>query len=343
MEAVEELVVAGFFGRQHGCFPERALGSNFHQLARNRANTFLQTGAAFLPSFAAQPVQRDTFLAAAIAAEHVDIFDRDEQLVAASIFQSHTIVQAFARRDGLQPDIFADTVIEMHDQVTARQGLQFGEESVGILLALLAADQPVTQQILLGNQLQLIIGKTGVERQDHGSGFALCRGAERFLPAFRDLYRRARFLNDRGDAAERSLGICRQQRTLAGLGKRLEMLRCGFIGIAALRAFGREIARRAEAEIEYRVALGLVEDGGLVDRPCGQRAVQFILCQIKLLWINRAIAALGLSGDLAALTVIIGNVGQPFFRRRHGSRIDHECRIFSEMVEQSRHPVFEQW
>ena len=86
LEAVEELVVRPFLDFQHRRFPKRAGGGDLHQLARDGLDALLQAGAPLLPSFAAQPVELDRFLARSVAAEDVDILDRDEQLVPAAIF-----------------------------------------------------------------------------------------------------------------------------------------------------------------------------------------------------------------------------------------------------------------
>ena len=72
----------------------------------------------------------------------------------------------------IKPDIFANPVLHMHHQITACERLQFGEKRIGILALLLAPHQPVAQHILFGQQLQLVIGKTCFERDDHGHGFA---------------------------------------------------------------------------------------------------------------------------------------------------------------------------
>ena len=68
-ETVDELVVAGVIGLQHGGLLQRALRGGAHQLAGDLADAFAQLGAAFLPCLAAQPVKHDRILAAAIAGE----------------------------------------------------------------------------------------------------------------------------------------------------------------------------------------------------------------------------------------------------------------------------------
>src|SRR3546814_16731575 len=80
-------------------------------------------------------------MVAAIAGQHVDIFDGHIQLVAARIFQSDAIVRAVAYRDGGQPLIASNAVIGMHEQIAGRQRRQFLQESIGALLALVRSEE----------------------------------------------------------------------------------------------------------------------------------------------------------------------------------------------------------
>ena len=53
---------------------------------------------------------------------------------------------ALADRNGLQPDIFADAVVDMDDQIAFAKRLQLCQKRVGIFLAFLPADQTVTSR-----------------------------------------------------------------------------------------------------------------------------------------------------------------------------------------------------
>ena len=53
------------------------------------------------------------------------------------------------------------------DEVAGRERRQLGEEGVGALAALLAADQPVAEHVLLGQDRDFGRGEAVVERQDH--------------------------------------------------------------------------------------------------------------------------------------------------------------------------------
>ena len=175
LEPVEELVVRPFLDFEDRRFPQRAGGGDLHQLARDRLDALLKARASLLPRFTAQSVELDRFLARSIAAEDVDILDRDEQLVPAAIFKLDAIVLRFAHRDRFEAEIFADPVFGMDDQIADTERLQFGEEGIGIAALLLAAHQSVAENILLGQQFQLVIGEARLERDDHRGRLAFDR------------------------------------------------------------------------------------------------------------------------------------------------------------------------
>ena len=104
---------------------------------------------------------------AAVAAEHVDVLDRDVELVAPGILEHHAVVLALADGDRLEPEVLADAVVEVDHEVAAVERRQLGEEGVGVLAPLAPADEPVAEQVLLGDQVELVVGEAGVERQDH--------------------------------------------------------------------------------------------------------------------------------------------------------------------------------
>ncbi|WP_293843259.1 hypothetical protein [Sphingopyxis sp.] len=48
--------------------------------------------------------------------------------------------------------VAADAVVQVDDEVAGRQRREFGEESVGALAALLAADEAVAEDVLFGEE-----------------------------------------------------------------------------------------------------------------------------------------------------------------------------------------------
>ena len=150
-EAVDEGGVAGV-GLDHRAGAQRALGGGLDQLAGDLADPLLHPRLAPLPGLAAEPVERDAVALAAVAGEDVDILDRHVELVAAGIFERDAIVRAGADRDLGQPLVAADAVVGVDDEVAGAERRQLGEEGVGALAALAAADQPVAEHVLLGEQ-----------------------------------------------------------------------------------------------------------------------------------------------------------------------------------------------
>ena len=342
LEPVEELVVRPFLDFEDRRFPQGAGGSDLHQLARDRLDPLLEARASLLPRFTAQSVELDRFLARSIAAEDVDILDRDEQLVSAAIFELHAVVLRFAHRNRFEAEIFADPVFGMDDQIADAERLQFGKEGVGIAALLLAAHQPVAENVLLGQQFQLVIGEARLERDDHRGRLAFGRLAQRFLPAFGGLHCDARFVENRHDARAAALRIGGDQRPPARFGDGLEMVGQHRIDIVAPRALRREIPARPEAEIEHAVAFRFVECGRAMGGHIGERGLELALSQIKRVGLQGTVTALGLSARRLALFVIVADILGPLFSGGQRGLIDHDKIVLAQMIEQRRQTVFEQ-
>ena len=247
-----------------------------------------------------------------------------------------------AHRDRFEPEIFADPVLGMHDQVAHAECLQFGQKGVGILALLLAADKAVAEDVLLGQQFHLVIGETGLDRQDHRRGLALGRQSECLLPRFGQLDRRTGFFEDRGDARAAAFRIGREQRALAVLRELGEMLCENGINIVTARALGGEVAARAEPEAHDTIAFGLVECCRAVRGRCGERLAELGIGKVERIGCKRAIIALRLSGDRLALVVIVGNVLHALVGGGQRGLIDHHQIVLAEMIEQRGKLILEQ-
>ncbi len=92
-KAFGELVIARLIGQQHRRLAQGPRRCGLEQFVGDLPDALLQAALAALPGFAAQAVERHQIAIAAIAAEHVDILDRDVELVAAGIGQHHAIVR----------------------------------------------------------------------------------------------------------------------------------------------------------------------------------------------------------------------------------------------------------
>ena len=278
-EAIDERRETGGIGQQHRRRAQGALGGRFEQLVGDLADALLQLGAAFLPPFAAEFIEPHALALAAEAAEDIQVFHRDVELVAASIGQHHAIMRAVADGNALQPLVAADAVVHVDDEIAGRQRRELSHEGVGRFLALLAAHQPVAQQILLGDQLDVATGKAGFQRQ-HQRGDAAApvwTGAgypQRLLPIARHCRGRGGGLaEDRDDTFAAAGGIAGEDRLAARAGGGGEVFGRRLIDIVAPGPFRREIAGAGEGEIKDAGAFRLGENFGAVDRPFGQRRV----------------------------------------------------------------------
>ena len=265
-KAIEELIVRSLLDLEHRRFLERAGGCRLHQFAGNGADAFLELRTAFLPSLAAEPVELHRLFGRAVARQNVDILDRDKQLVPAAIFQLNAIVLRLAHGDGFEPEILADAVFGVDDQIADAERLQLRHEGIGIAPLALAPYQPVAENVLLGQQFEIVIREARPQRQDHRRRRALCRQPESVLPAFGEFDFDACVFQDRSNARAAALGIGREQRAALVLPDRLQMLGEHRIDIVAPRAFRREIATRTKAEGHDLVAFRLVERGCAVRR-----------------------------------------------------------------------------
>ena len=66
---------------------------------------------------AAEPVERDLGVLGPVARQQLDVFDRQEQLVAAGIVDLQAVVRRAGGVDRLQADEAADAMVDMNDQV----------------------------------------------------------------------------------------------------------------------------------------------------------------------------------------------------------------------------------
>lgn len=113
----------------------------------------------------------------AIARQQFDIFHRQEQTVAARIFQRNAFMRRAHRRDGFQPRIPPHTMVDMHNQITGRQALRFSQEILGAFAPFGASDQPFAQHVLFGNYGQVRRFKALIQRPDCQKQPPLGRGA----------------------------------------------------------------------------------------------------------------------------------------------------------------------
>ena len=160
--------------------------SGLDEVARNLADAILHPALAALPCLAAQSVERGLLtVGAAVAGEDVDILDRHVELVAPGIFERDAVVGRLADLDRGQALIAGNAMISVDDEVARSEGGEFGQEGVGRLAALLAADESVAEHVLLGQDGDVGGGEAMVEREHEQGRLGLA--AKCFLPRF-DLF-----------------------------------------------------------------------------------------------------------------------------------------------------------
>ena len=140
-------------------------------------------------------------------------------------------------------------MVVVDDEVARRERRQLGQEGGGALALLAAADEPVAEHVLLGEDGDVRRGEAVVERQDHQRRLRLA--AERFLPAVDELLGLEPVIVEQaGKPLARADAVAGEHDLVAALPKLADMVGDGFVDIGLLRALRSEIARRLDAEAD---------------------------------------------------------------------------------------------
>ena len=140
-------------------------GGDADQFTRHVADALLHLRLAGLPAGAAQLVQRGALLLAAVARQHFDVLDRQEQLLVAVVDQPQAVVRRAGDVQRRQPVVAADAVFLMHDQVALGDFGRLGDELVGALAPARRAGNAFAQQILLADQGQPVGDEAALHAQ----------------------------------------------------------------------------------------------------------------------------------------------------------------------------------
>ena len=133
---------------------------------RHLENALAHPRLAPLPGNAAQFVELDGGILRAIARQKLEIFDRQKEFVAIGIMKFEAIMRRARRLDCLQPGKTSDPVIDMDDDITRRECSDLGQEILGAASLTAAAEQPVAQNILFGNDRETLRLKTLLDADD---------------------------------------------------------------------------------------------------------------------------------------------------------------------------------
>ena len=152
-EAGAELVPAAL-GRRHarrrrGC--ARSAAMRISSPAMSRMRCFIRA----LRDCQAAPPSLSSATPAALAAEarqHLDVLDRQEQLVVAVVEQPQAVVRRAVDLQRHQPVVAADAVVLVHHQVALGDLGGLGDELVGPLAPARRAADALAEQVLLADQ-----------------------------------------------------------------------------------------------------------------------------------------------------------------------------------------------
>ena len=129
-EAGTEFLVEALLRAHRLAAANGAFGRDSDQPVGHVGDALLQPGLARLPGDAAQAVELGALLARAVAAQHVDVLDRHEQLVAAFVGQPQAVVTRELDFERHQALVAADAVLAVHDQVAVAQRRGLGDEAL---------------------------------------------------------------------------------------------------------------------------------------------------------------------------------------------------------------------
>ena len=348
-KARAELVVETFRHGELRRLAELPRGGDAHELRRHLADAGLETRFPRLPAEPAEAVEFGRRFLVAVAREQFEVFDRQEQPVAAVIVDLQAIVRRAQRLDGFQSGEAADAVIDMDDEIASGETGELGDEIVGAALAAARAREPVAKNVLLGNDRGVAALETGLEAE-HGEAEGALRESARLVEV-RDrpkigepvvqqhvLHALARALAPKGEdhAFVRGLQCARVDHD------RVEEVAV-FVG-----ALGGEGAAGLAAGVDHVARRGHGEGRETDERRVREPRFPFLFREVEPLWRQRLVGrALPRLHRLAPRRVIVGDLREPLARRLFDQRLQHDRRarqIVEEGFElfcEQRQPVFE--
>ena len=227
-----------------------ARGRDADQLRRDFAHAFLHARLAALPARAAQAVQLGGRIVRAVTRQQLDILHRQEQL-AAVILQFQAVMRRIHHVDRLQARETADAMFDMGDEIAGREARRFGKEILRALGAPARAHHAVAQDVLLGDDGEIRRFETMLEPQ-HADTHAIRMQLQRIRPVADMAHGIEAVIGEHAShALGRTFAPRRHDHALVLRLQRFDMRGGDLEHIDfALRAFGREIARRPSARID---------------------------------------------------------------------------------------------
>ena len=131
-----------------------------------------------MPRDPAELVELGILGLSAVTGQQLDIFHRQVEFGPSGILKLDTIVGGVLYRQCLQADKARQTMIGMDDKITGSQTAGF-HDYIGCLLALARSRQAIPQNVLFGNNDEIVGFKTAFDRQHNPTNF---RSGGRVVP-----------------------------------------------------------------------------------------------------------------------------------------------------------------
>ena len=179
-EAGTELVPFPLRRRQSLCLAQPAFGGGFDQRPRHVLDALLHLGLAGLPSRAAKLVNRHAAGLRAEPAQHLDIFNRQKQLLITVIENAQAIMAGMVHIQRHQTIVPPNTVILVHHQIALGDFRRLGNELICPLALARRAGDALAEQILFADQRQLLRHKAALKPQGDQTRLGQLRIPRRF-------------------------------------------------------------------------------------------------------------------------------------------------------------------
>ena len=297
-----------------------------------------------LPGAAAELVEQA--LLVAVARQELDVLDRQVEPVAAGVFEGDALVRGAHRGDGLEALVAADAVVDVDDEIARGEAGGLGQEVLGALAAARGADQPVAEDVLLGDDGEAGGLEAVLERPDGEAEAARLVGLAREVGG----------LGDRAGVGDAAVGE-EAGEAFAGAGG---VARDDDVALAAavgdvggegaeeadllLLALGGEVAADAPAGVDDAGAERLRQGAELVERAAGGGGVPGGVVEVERGRGHRLVdgADLRLRGEgVGAGVVLVGERG-PARGAGGGGLVVEEDGGAGEIVEERLQPLVEE-
>ena len=286
-KARAEFVVESFRRGELRRLAQLPLRRNLDEPFRHFADAILHPRLARLPAGAAEPIELRFGVLATIARQEFDVFDRQIELVAASVVELEAIMRRAGGGDRLEADETADAVIDMHDEIAGGERGDFAEKIfVGLAFAA-ATNEAIAKNVLLA-QNRVGIRFEAVFDPENGYG----DGLRQRLRKRRDARQvgQAVFREHMAEPLAGALGPTGDDDRSACVAQRLDMVRGRLEDIDVGRvALGRKVAAGPRAAINDFLAVMRRERRELRRRAPLDGRAPFLERQIERAWLERLI------------------------------------------------------